>query len=254
MKTLLRLLLLSILLSSGTLARASLLSSITYISCGVSCPPPSIVTTLAQDTSALSYADAYGAVFAQADYGVLKASVDSSYSSASGSYSTGVSLAQFSDSITLGGLSGPQEVTVVLHFEGNIGSLGEETIGTSASMTISLSVGDETIGLVADYFGNLPQLLASPSGPGLGGSFTLDYGVPISLSALLNVSGSLGGFAHFGNTATLEFIVPQGTTIASASGGEYLVSTVAIPAPATTALLLLGVAALAAVHHRYRRS
>lgn len=256
MKSLLRLFLLAIMLLSGPLARASLLSSISYFSCGTPCP--TVVNSTAQDTSALSFSDQYGSIFAQAAYGVLKASVDSSYVSAPGgsfiSISTGSSLAQFSDTFTLGGLSGPQEVTVVLHFDGSLGSAGEETTGTSASMTIALTVDGNYIALAADWFGNLPEPLSSASGTGLSGTFTLDYGVPISLEALLQVSGTFGGYAHFGNTATLEFIVPEGTTIQSGSGTEYLATTVAIPEPATTALLLLGLAALAAAHQRYRRS
>lgn len=256
MKSLLRLLLLAFLLSGGPLARAALLSSISYLSCAAPCTAPSFFTETALDTSSITHFDAFGAISAQADYGVLKASVDSSYASISGgsSFSTGSSLTQFSDTITLGGLSGPQEVTVVLHFEGSLGSTGEETDGTSASMTVSLSVGDNTIALVADYFGNLPQLQAGAGGPGLAGTYILEYGVPISLAGLLQVSGALGGYAHFGNTATLEFIVPEGTTVAAGSGTEYLVNTNAIPEPASTALLLLGLVALAAVHHRYRRS
>jgi hypothetical protein len=256
MKSLLRRFLLAFLLLGGPLARASLLSSISYVSCAAPCTNPSFVATTATDTSVLSYADAYGAIFAQADYGLLKASVDSSYAStiAGSSFSTGSSLAQFSDSITLGGLSGPQEVTVVLHFEGSLGSVGEQALGTSASMTISLSVGDNSIALVADYFGNLPLLQAGAGGPGLSATYMLEYGVPISLAGLLQVTGALGGYAHFGNTATLEFIVPEGTTIATGSGSEYLVSTLAVPEPASTALFLLGLAALGAAHHRYRRS
>ncbi len=256
MKSLLRLFLLACLVLGGPSARASLLSSISYVSCAAPCTNPSFVATAATDTSVLSYADAFGAIFAQADYGVLKASVDSSYASttAGSSFSTGSSLAQFSDSITLGGLSGPQEVTVVLHFEGSLGSVGEQALGTSASMTISLSVGDNSIALVADYFGNLPLLQAGAGGTGLSATYMLEYGVPISLAGLLQVTGALGGYAHFGNTATLEFIVPEGTTIATGSGSEYLVSTLAVPEPATAALFLLGLAALGAAHHRYRRS
>lgn len=256
MKSLLRLFLLAILLSSGAPAGASLLSSISYFSCGTPCP--TVVNSTAQDTTALSFSDQYGSIFAQADYGVLKTSVDSSYASAPGggytSFSTGSSLAQFSDTVTLGGLSGPQEVTVVLHFEGGLGATGEETFGTAASMTVSLTVNGNNIALVADFFGNLPQPLASASGPGLTASYTLDYGVPISLEALLQVSGTFGGFAHFGNTATIEFIVPEGTTIQSGSGTEYLATTVPIPEPATIALLLLGLAAFPATRNRYRRA
>jgi len=256
MKSLLRLILLAILLLSGPFARASLLSSISYFSCGTPCP--TVFNSTAQDSSALYFSDQYGAIFAQAGYGVLKASVDSSYVSAPGggftSISTGSSLAQFSDTFTLGGLGGPQEVTVVLHFDGSLGSAGAETSGTSASMTVALTVDGNYIALVADWFGNLPQPLASASGAGLSGTFMLDYGVPISLEALLQVSGTFGGFAHFSNTATLEFIVPEGTTIQSGSGTDYLATAVAIPEPATTALLSLGLAMLAAAHHRYRRS
>lgn len=256
MKSLLRLFLLAILLLSGRFASASLLSSISYFSCGTPCP--TVVNSTAQDSSALSFSDQYGAIFAQAGYGVLKASVDSSYVSAPGggfiSMSTGSSLAQFSDTFTLGGLNGSQEVTVVLHFDGGLGSSGEETSGTSASMTIALTVDGNYIALVADFFGGLPELQASASGAGLSGTFTLDYGVPISLEALLQVSGTFGGFAHFGNTATLEFIVPEGTTIQSESGTEYLATTVPIPEPASTAVFLLGLAALAAARHSYRRS
>jgi hypothetical protein len=256
MTSLLRLFLLAILLLSGRFASASLLSSISYFSCGTPCP--TAVTSTAQNSSALSFSDQYGAIFAQAGYGVLKASVDSSYVSAPGggfiSMSTGSSLAQFSDTFTLGGLSGSQEVSVVLHFEGGLGSAGEETFGTSASMTIALTVNGNYIALVADFLGNLPELQASASGTRLSGTFTLDYGVPISLEALLQVSGTFGGFAHFGNTATLQFIVPEGTTIQSGSGAQYLATTTAVPEPATSALLLLGLAVLAAAHHLYRRS
>lgn len=256
MNALLRLFLLATLLLGGPLARASLLSSISYSSCGTTCP--TVVNSTAPDTTALSFSDQYGSIFAQAGYGVLKASVDSSYASAPGdgfsSMSTGSSLAQFSDSVTLGGLSGPQEVTVVLHFEGSLGSAGEETIGTSASMTVSLTVDGHNIALVADWFGNLPEPLTSASSPGLAATFVLDYGVPISLEALLQVSGTFGGFAHFGNTATLEFLVPEGTTIQSGAGAEYLATTVAIPEPATIALLLLGLAALSASRNRTRQA
>jgi hypothetical protein len=253
MKSLLRLFLLAILLSNGPLAKASLLSSYSYYSCAAPCSP-SFYSSATLDGSALNFSDQFGSVYAQAAYGTLKASVDSSYSSAPGGESAGSSLAQFSDTITLGGLSGPQEVTVILHFEGSLGSAGEEREGTSASLTVSLSVADNSITLIADYFGNLPPLQASASGPGLAGTYTLEYGVPISFAALLQVSSSYGGFAHYGNTATLEFIVPEGTTIATGSGSEYLVSTLAVPEPASTALFLLGLAALGAAHHRYRRS
>ncbi|MGW8393386.1 PEP-CTERM sorting domain-containing protein [Pseudoduganella sp. HUAS MS19] len=253
MKSLLRLFLLAILLSSGPLARASLLSSISYFSCGTPCP--TVVNASAQDSTALSFSNQYGSIFAQAGYGVLKASVDSSYTSAAGggfaSISTGSALAQFSDTVTLGGLSGPQEVTVVLHFEGNLGSTGEETQGTSASMTVSMTVDGHNIALVADYFGNLPELQAA-SAPALGATFTLDYGVPISLEALLQVSATFGGYAHFANTATLQFLVPEGTTIQSGAGAEYLATAVSIPEPAAMALLLLGLAALSATRNRYR--
>lgn len=256
MKPLLRLFLLAILLLSGPFARASLLSSTSYFSCGVACP--TVFNATAQDTTALTFSDQYGSIFAQAGYGVLKASVDSSYASAPGggftSMSSGSSLAQFSDTFTLGGLSGPQEVTVALHFDGGLGSAGEETFGTSASMTIALTVDGNYIALVADYFGGLPELQASAGGAGLSGTFMLDYGVPISLEALLQVSGTFGGFAHFGNTATLEFIVPEGTTIQTGSGTQYLATTAEVPEPGACALLLLGLAALAAAQHRYRRT
>ncbi len=256
MKSLLRLFLLTSLLLSGSLAKASLLSSISYFSCGAACP--TVVNATGQDTTPLTFSDQYGAIFAQAGYGVLKASVDSSYSGTPGggfiSMSTGSSLAQFSDTVTLGGLSGPQEVTVVLHFEGTLGASGEETQGTSASMTVSLTVNGQNTALVADFFGNLPELQASAGGPALTATFTLDYGVPISLEALLQVSGTFGGFAHFGNTATLEFLVPAGTTILSGAGAEYQATTVAIPEPATFALLVLGLAALSATRSRYRHA
>ncbi|KQV46004.1 PEP-CTERM sorting domain-containing protein [Duganella sp. Root336D2] len=256
MNSLLRLSLLTFLLLSGPWARASLLSSISYFSCGAPCP--AVVNSTAQDTTALTFSDQYGSILAQAGYGVLKASVDSSYAAAPGggfvSMSTGSSLAQFSDTVTLGGLSGPQEVTVVLHFEGTLGGAGEETQGTSASMTVSLTVDGHNIALVADWFGNLPEPLASASSPGLSATFALDYGVPISLAALLQVSGTFGGFAHFGNTATLEFLVPEGTTIQSGSGAEYLATTVSIPEPATIALLLIGLATLSATRSRYRQA
>lgn len=256
MHSLLRLSLLAILLLSGPLARASLLSSISYFSCGTTCP--TVVNSTAQDTTTLTFSDQYGSIYAQAGYGVLKASVDSSYTGAPGggftSISTGSSLAQFSDTVTLGGLSGPQEVTVVLHFEGALGAAGEETQGTSASMTVSLTVNGHNTALVADFFGDLPAPLASASGPALTATFALDYGVPISLEALLQVSGTFGGFAHFGNTATLEFLVPEGTTILSGAGAEYLATTVAIPEPATYALLMLGLAALSSTRNRYRHA
>ncbi|SFF91941.1 PEP-CTERM protein-sorting domain-containing protein [Duganella sp. CF458] len=256
MKSLPRLFLLAILLLSGSSVRASLLSSISYFSCGTPCP--TVVNSSAQDTSALGFSDQYGSIFAQAGYGVLKASVDSSFIGAPGggfiSMSTGSSLAQFSDTVTLGGLGGPHEITVVLHFEGTLGAAGEETQGTSASMTVSLTVDGHNTALIADFFGNLPELQASADGPALSATFTLDYGVPISLEALLQVSGTFGGFAHFGNTATLEFLVPEGTTILSGAGAEYLATAVAIPEPATFALLVLGLAALSATRNRYRHA
>lgn len=256
MKSLLRLFSLTAILLSAPLANAALLSSVSYFSCAAPCTNPTFVATIAQDSSALTHSDPYGSIFAQADYGVLKASVDTTYASASGglSFSTGSSLAQFSDTFTLGGLSGAQDVTVVLHFDGELGAVGEQPQGTSASMTISLTVDGHTIALAADYFGNIPEPLASASSPALSAMFTLDYGIPISLAALLQVSGAFGGYAHFANTATLEFIVPEGTTLTSGSGTEYLATTVAIPEPATLALALLALAALAVTRHRYRRA
>lgn len=242
MKSLLRLFLLAIMLLSGPLARASLLSSINYFSCSAGCAPSTFVfvNSTAPDGSALAYSNAYGAVSAQAGYGTLKANVDSTY--AGSSLSTGSSLAQFSDWIMFGGLSGPQMVTVLLHLDGTLGATGAGTDGTAASMAITMHIDGNQLALVADYFGNLAAL-QSASQAGLPGTYELDYGTQIPLDALLQVTGSYGGFAHFGNTVTLEFIVPQGTTIQSGSGTNYRLTT--IPEPASAALLLLGLAAFA---------
>lgn len=252
MKSLLRLFLLAILVLSGPFAKASLLSTINYVSCGPGCIPPTFASASSQNGSALSFSNIYGGASSQASYGTLKASVDSSYTSAPYTFSFGNSLAQFSDWITLGGLTGQQQVTFILHTDGTMGGIGEATTGTSASMSITLNVDGNQVALVADYFGGLP--LAQPSaaqGGGLTGTFGLNYGTQIALDALLQVSGSFGGFAHFGDTVTLEIIAPQGTTLTSGSGTDYRLTT--IPEPATAALMLLGLALLA-TRSRYRHS
>jgi len=251
MKSLLRLFLLAILVLSGPFAKASLLSTIFYGSCGP-CLVPTITSSTSVSGGAVAFSDVYGGASSQASYGTLKASVDSSYTSSPYTYSFGNSLAQFSDWITLGGLAGPQQVTFILHTDGTMGGVGEATTDTTASMSITLNVDGKQVALVADYFGGLP--LAQPSaaqGGGLTGTFELDYGTQISLDALLQVSGNFGGFAHFGDTVTLEIIAPQGTTLTSGSGTNYRLTTV--PEPATAALLLLGLALLA-TRDRYRRS
>jgi hypothetical protein len=148
----------------------------------------------------------------------------------------------------LGGLTGPQMVTFVLHTDGTLGGAGESTNGTAASMSMTLEVNGQQVAIVADYFGGL--LASAPQG-GLSGTFALDYGTQIALGALLQVSGSFGGFAHFGNTVSLEIFAPQGTTLTSGSGTDYRLTT--IPEPATSVLLLLGLAALQAARKRYRR-
>ncbi|MTW11317.1 PEP-CTERM sorting domain-containing protein [Pseudoduganella eburnea] len=248
MKSLLRLFLMVTLLVNATFARASLLSTINYFSCAPNCAPLTVVNTISQNGSALSFSNSYGGAFSQAAYGTLKASVDSSFTASPNTFSSGSSLAQFSDWIMLGGLTGPQMVTFVLHTDGALGGTGESTNGTAASMSITLDVNGQQVAIVADYFGGL--LASAPQG-GLSGTFALDYGTQISLGALLQVSGSLGGFAHFGNTVSLEIFAPQGTSLISGSGTEYRLAT--IPEPGTCALLLLGLFSLLAARNRYRR-
>lgn len=250
MKSLLRLFLLAALLVCGPFAKAALVSSISYFSCGPSCAPLTFINSAVVDGSALAVSNAYGSAFSQAAYGTLKASADSSYAGSPNTYSISSSIAQFSDWITLGGLSGAQMVTFILHTDGSLGGTGESTNGTSASMSLTLDVDGNEVALVADYFGNLPALPNASQG-GLSGTFALDYGTQVSIKAVLGVTGIFGGFAHFGDTVSLEIIAPPGTTITSGSGTDYRLTT--IPEPATAALLLLGLAALLAARNRYRQ-
>lgn len=245
MKSLLRLFLLTIMLVNAPFARASLLSTLNYFSCGPNCTPLAFISNISQNGSALSFNDAYGSAFSQAAYGTLKASVDSSFTASPNTFSSGTSLAQFNDWIMLDGLTGPQMVTFILHTDGTLGGSGESTTNTAASMSLALDVNGQLVTLAADYPGGLPP-------GGLAGTFALDYGKQLTLGATLLISGRLGGFAHFGHTVSLEILAPHGTTLTSGSGAEYRLSTV--PEPATNALLFLGFAALLAARNRYRRS
>jgi len=250
MKSLLRLFLLATLLASGPFAKASLVSSINYTSCGANCPPLTFVNSAVADGSALSFSNAYGGAFSQAAYGTLKASADSSYSSTPSAFSISSAVAQFSDWITLGGLTGPQMVTFILHTDGSLGGAAGSA-NAVAGMSLTLDVDGNEVAIVADYFGNQPALPSASQG-GLSGTFALEYGTQISIKAILGVTGILGGFAHFGDTVGLEIIAPPGTTIESESGAAYRLTTV--PEPASAALLMLGFATLLATRNRYRRA
>jgi hypothetical protein len=254
----LRLCLMAVLALAAPLANASLLSSIGYTSCDFACTNPTNVNQSAQSGIALSFSDGYGSVFAQADYGTLKASIDSSFvSNGTGSFiseSTGAASSGFSDWIAFGGITGPQLVTIVLRLDGSIGATGDEMPSTSANVGVSLGVNGRLVSLNADRFGTITNLHGTYSQSVLTATFELDYGVLLSLDGSLDVSGSFGGYAHYGHTVDLEFVAPAGTTIRSDSGAVYRLSQGNVPEPATCVLMSIALAALAIARHRPRRA
>lgn len=255
MKSLLRLFLLAILLTSGVPARASLISGINYVSCDAFCVHLTTANPIVADGSALSYSSSYGAGLAQASYGTLKASADSSYVSGPfgfTSFSSVSAFSQFGDAISFGGLGGPQLVTVLLHLNGSLGTAGETSPSTTANVALSLNLGGNLASVTVDRFGTVSNLHGSYQQSLLSATFQLDYGTLFSLTSILQASGSFGGFSHFANTVSLEFIAPEGTTIQSGSGTQYLLQTVHIPEPASAVLLLMGLAAFAAAARRRR--
>lgn len=255
MKSLLRLFLLAILLTSGAPVRASLVSGINYVSCDAFCAHLTTANPIVADGSALSYSNSYGAGFAQASYGTLKASADSSYASGAfgfASFSSVSAFSQFGDTISFGGLGGPQQVTVVLHLGGSLGTAGETSLSTTANVALALNLGGNLASVTLDRFGTVSNLHGSYQQSLLSATFELDYGTLFSLTSILQANGSFGGFSHYANTVSLEFIAPEGTTIQSGSGTQYLLKTVHIPEPASAFLLMIGVAAFAATARRQR--
>jgi hypothetical protein len=138
---------------------------------------------------------------------------------------------------------------------------GQATITATLSLTGTLSglsdglamvqEGNQTDGLTlvnSAFFNN-----AIP--PSVPLSFNITDGVQITVFAYIQVSGdSMGGVGNLGDPPTLTLTLPQGASVATASGFFHNFVAPTIPEPSTWAMMLSGFAGLGFTGYRRARA
>lgn len=260
MNTFLRTAIALVCLSFGSVANATLASNIIYNSCDFACTNPTTISQQTQDNSALSFGDTYGSAFAQADYGVLKVDATSTFVSFGiGSFlseSSSSGGAAWNDQISFLGGSGSGTANVVIHIDGSYGVAGDTQPSTSAGMNFTFLFNGQMLSVSMDTVHGTSNVHGAFDGETLTGSFAFDYGQLYGLSGALDAQGAFSGFSHFGNTVTLEFLLPEGASVLSVAGATYQVggADTPIPEPATFSLLALGLAGLRFARRRLHYS
>jgi hypothetical protein len=244
----------------------TIVTSAAFNSCDSACQNPVTFAQTKTDGSPVSFSNQHGSVYAEAAYGVWKASAESTFVSdgAAGftSLSSGSGVASAVDSLTFNGGNGSSRGTLRLHIDGEFGvdlSGGGGSSSTSAGMSFYFLLGaaqivaaiamDTTHGISNpfDATTGAPIGTYDPATGYLTAEFEFEYGLLYNnVGGFLSAIGDHGGFSRFGNTVTLEFLLPEGTTIQSESGASYRIQSASeVPEPTMAGLFLLGCLAIA---------